>query len=236
MNVHVTLINKQRVLFPANDVIFGICLSQDNYLIFMNSGCALTRWREQRQNPKLIHLPSAISCWPEAAKPCEYCMHKMAIWERPYWQKSMVNDNNERKFVVESCKTWIFICLSPKVQRVTTNLVKLPISCVFIINSNFYYSCFLTLAHKSMHQAEANEEPLRNSYPLAITCRPWTTNPRDHHMHIMVTWERPQTNRDRNLHHWKQICCVKLKLNCYPWLGIFWICCLTLIHQSPSGR
>ena len=119
-------------------VIFGICLSQDNYLIFMNSGCALTRWREQRQNPKLIHLPSAISCWPEAATPCDYCMHKMAIWERPYWQKSMVNDNSERKFVVESCKTWIFICLSQKVQRVTTNLVKLSISCVFIINSNFY--------------------------------------------------------------------------------------------------
>ena len=78
--------------------------------------------------------------------------------------------------------------------------------------------------------------PLRNSYPSAIRCRPWATNPRDHHMHIMVTWERPQANSDRKLHHWKQICWVKLKLKCCPWLGIFWICCLTLIHQSPTCR
>ena len=51
----------------------------------------------------------------------------------------------------------------------------------------------------------------------------------------MVIWERPQTNNDRKLHHWKQICCIELKWICCPW-GIFWICCLPLIHQSPTGR
>ena len=30
----------------------------------------------------------------------------MATWERPYWQKALMNDNNERKLVVESCNTY----------------------------------------------------------------------------------------------------------------------------------
>ena len=140
MNVHVILINKTTCRVSGNwHVIFGICSSRDSYLIFMNSHqCALTRCREERKNPKLIHLPTAIFCWPEAAKPSDYCMHKKAIWERPYWGKSMVNDNNERKFVVESGNTWwVFICLSSKVQRVNTNLGNLSISCIFIMNSRF---------------------------------------------------------------------------------------------------
>ena len=83
---------------------------------------------------------------------------------------------------------------------------------------------------------QKQKRPLRNSYPSAITCRPWATNPRDYHMHIMVTWERPKTISDHKLHHWKQRCCVELKWKCCPWLGIFWICCLPLIHQSPTGR
>ena len=58
MNVHVILINKTTCLVSGNwHVIFGICLSRDSYLIFMNSHqCALTRCREQRKNPKLIHF------------------------------------------------------------------------------------------------------------------------------------------------------------------------------------
>ena len=146
--------------------------------------------------------------------------------------------STHKKMFLWKCRNfWDRKCLDPN----GTLTPQLSDSCQMfwpfrLSGQTFSISCFWTLAHKSMHQAEANEEPLRNSYPSAITCRPWATNPRDHHMHITVTWERPETNRNRNLHHWKQICCVKLKLNCYPWLGIFWICCLTLIHQSPTGR
>ena len=63
MNVHVILIHKATCLVSGKwHAIFGICFSRDSYLIFMNSRCVLTRYREQSKNPKLIHLPSAITC------------------------------------------------------------------------------------------------------------------------------------------------------------------------------